>query len=76
LVAYPVLHLKRLKISVKEFMHGLEQAIIRTLKDFDVDGRVVSDAPGVWVGDSKIAAIGVKMSRFVSIHGIIAVSSP
>ena len=68
LVAYPVLDLKDWGGPVK-YVRTLEQIIIKTLRDFGVEGGVVEGMTGVWVGDEKIAAIGVKLSRGVTYHG-------
>lgn len=68
LVAYPVLDLKGWGGPVK-YVRTLEQIIIATLMDFGVESGVVDGMTGVWVGNEKIAAIGVKLSRGVTYHG-------
>ena len=77
-VAYVMIDLKRRKPDVRAYVHNLEEWIIRTLGDFNVRGERRADRIGVWVrrpdkGDGfedKIAAIGVRLKRWVSLHGI------
>ena len=69
LVAYPVLDLREWGGPVK-YVRTLEQIVITTLADFGVPAHPVEGSTGVWVGSEKIAAIGVKISRGVSYHGL------
>src|SRR5947209_11091728 len=77
-VAYVMLDLKRRRPDVRAFVAGLEQWIIRTLAAFNVRGERREDRVGVWVRrpdkgpghEDKIAAIGVRLRRWVSLHGI------
>lgn len=77
-VAYVMLDLKRRRPDVRTFVAALEQWIIRTLAAFDVRGERREDRVGVWVNrpdkglgcEDKIAAIGVRLRRWVSFHGI------
>jgi lipoyl(octanoyl) transferase len=77
-VAYVMIDLKRRKPDVRAYVNNLEQWIIRSLADFNIRGERRSDRIGVWVrrpdkGDGredKIAAIGVRLKRWVSLHGI------
>ena len=69
LVVYPVLSLREWGGPVK-YVRTLEQIIIKTLEDFKITGRLVQGLTGVWVGEEKIAAIGVKISRGVCYHGV------
>jgi lipoyl(octanoyl) transferase len=77
-VAYVMLDLKRRRPDVRAFVAGLEEWIIRTLDAFDVKGERREDRVGVWVArpdkgpghEDKIAAIGVRLRRWVSFHGI------
>ena len=68
LVAYPVVNLRDWGGPVR-YVRTLEQIIIKTLADSGVGARQVEGLTGVWVGDAKIAAIGVKISRGVAYHG-------
>jgi lipoyl(octanoyl) transferase len=77
-VAYVMLDLKRRQPDVRAYVAALEQWIIRTLAAFDVRGERREDRVGVWVArpdkgvdyEDKIAAIGVRLRRWVSLHGI------
>jgi lipoyl(octanoyl) transferase len=77
-VAYVMLDLKRRRPDVRAFVAGLEEWIIRTLAAFNVRGERREDRVGVWVRrpdkgathEDKIAAIGVRLKRWVSFHGI------
>lgn len=68
LVAYPVVDLREWGGPLK-YVRTLEQIIIKTLADFEISAGTVEKMTGVWVGDAKIAAIGVKISRGVAYHG-------
>jgi len=70
LVAYPILDLRALDEDVVRYMRALEESIIRTLADFGVAGARQRGFPGVWVGDAKIAAVGVAVKRRVTMHGM------
>jgi lipoyl(octanoyl) transferase len=79
-IAYPLIDLRRLGIGVKELVYRYEQAIIQTLEAWSVDGRRIAAAPGVFValeggagpfaGWAKIAALGVRIMRGCSLHGL------
>src|SRR5882724_2341599 len=77
-VAYVMLDLKRRRPDVRAYVAGLEEWIIRTLAAFNVRGERREDRVGVWVSrpdkgagfEDKIAAIGVRLRRWVSFHGI------
>lgn len=77
-VAYVMLDLKRRRPDVRAYVAGLEEWIIRTLATFNVRGERREDRVGVWVSrpdkgegfEDKIAAIGVRLKRWVSFHGI------
>jgi lipoyl(octanoyl) transferase len=77
-VAYVMLDLKRRRPDVRAYVAGLEEWIIRTLAAFNVRGERREDRVGVWVKrpdkgagfEDKIAAIGVRLKRWVSFHGI------
>ncbi len=69
IVGYPILDLARREIGIKQYIWSLEQVVIDTLAEYDVKGDRVGDYTGVWVGDAKICAIGIKASRYVTMHG-------
>ena len=70
IVAYPLLDLKRLGIGVREYVHRIEQAIIDTLLEWNIDGARRDGAPGVYVNDAKIAALGIRVRRGCTFHGL------
>ena len=72
LVCYPVLDLRPRGKDLHRYVSQLEQTVIDTLAAFDVDGHVVEGdhASGVWVGERKIASIGVRCARWVTTHGV------
>ena len=70
IVAYPLLDLKRLGIGVREYVHRIEQAIIDTLLEWNIDGVRRDGAPGVYVNDAKIAALGIRVRRGCTFHGL------
>lgn len=73
LVGYPILSLESFNISLKEYVEILEQAVINTIAYYGISGVRISGATGVWVenenGQRKICAIGVRASRFITMHG-------
>lgn len=77
-VAYPMLDLKKRGADVRRYVATLEEWIIRTLKHFDVKGERRADRIGVWVQrpdkgegfEDKIAALGIRVKRWVTMHGI------
>lgn len=73
LVGYPIIDLERFHIGIKEYIWRLEEAVIRTIAHYGITGERVPGIIGVWVGEGaeakKICALGVKVSRFVTMHG-------
>ncbi len=69
LVGYPILDLTNYKKSVSWYMRTLEELTIRVLKEFDIEGNRIKGLTGVWVENKKIAAQGVRISRWVTMHG-------
>ena len=73
LVGYPILDLEREGIGLRDYIHSLEEAVIRTVAEWGISGTRVAGAAGVWLTDKgplrKIAAIGVRSSRYVTMHG-------
>lgn len=70
LVVYPIFDLNRHGRDLHRWLRGLEQVVIDALSAFGIKGRRFAPNTGVWVQDRKIAAIGIKVKRWVSIHGI------
>ena len=69
LVGYPILDLSNYKKSISWYMRTLEQILIDTVSDFGIEAERIEGLTGVWVGDEKIAALGVRISRWVTMHG-------
>jgi lipoate-protein ligase B len=73
LVGYPIVHLERLGKDVHQHLRRIEETLIRALADFGLEGRRDPAYTGVWVGPEetaeKVAAIGVRVSRWVTSHG-------
>jgi len=75
LVGYPILDLESLHIGLKEYIYRMEEAIIRLLAEYNIKGEHLAGATGVWIDTDhpgktrKICAIGVKSSRYVTMHG-------
>ena len=69
-VAYLLIDIKRRKLGVRALVEDIEQAIIKLLAGFDIEARGRRDAPGVYVGDAKIAALGLRIRRGCSYHGL------
>jgi lipoyl(octanoyl) transferase len=70
LVAYPIMDLREWKRDVGAFVRAVEQTIIDTLAVYGIEAGRIPKLTGVWVGDRKIAAIGVHISRWVTSHGL------
>ena len=70
LVAYPILDLNVLNLRLHGYMRFLEQVVIDTLDRYGIRGRRDPGATGVWVDAAKICAMGVRVSRWVSMHGL------
>ena len=69
LVCYPIINLVNYKKSVSWYMRSLEQLTIEVLSEFEISAKRVKGLTGVWVGDKKIAAQGVRLTRWVTMHG-------
>ena len=74
LVGYPILHLEEYGLGLKEYIHRLEEAVIRVCASYGVQVGRVPGATGVWLdqgtpSERKICAIGVRSSHFVTMHG-------
>ena len=69
-VVYLLLDLKRRKLGVRDLVSRIEQGVIDLLGECGVEGRRRAGMPGVYVGDAKIAAIGLRITRGCSYHGV------
>ena len=70
IVVYTMLDLSRLKIGVRELVTRIEQSIIELLADHGVESNARRDAPGVYVNNAKIAALGLRVRKGCSFHGL------
>jgi lipoyl(octanoyl) transferase len=68
-VGYPILDLRPDRCDVHRYVRDLEDVMIRALGDYGVEAGRVTGLTGVWVGAEKIAAIGVRISRWITSHG-------
>ncbi len=69
IVGYPILDLRGHGQDLHKYLRDLEEVLIQTLAVYRLAGERVPGRTGVWVGDKKIAAIGIKVSRWVALHG-------
>lgn len=69
LVGYPILNLKPDRCDVHRYVRDLEEVLIATARVFGVDATRAAGLTGIWVGRDKLAAIGVRLSRWVTSHG-------
>ncbi len=74
-VCYPILNLEDYNLGLKEYLHLLEEAIIRLCGQYGIEAGRVEGATGVWLGtgtpdERKICAMGVRSSHFVTMHGL------
>lgn len=70
LVVYPLLNLRRTKLGVRALVMALEQSVIDTLAGYDIEAVSRRDAPGVYVEGAKIAALGLRIRRGCTYHGL------
>ena len=69
LVGYPIVDLSFYKRSITWYMRELEQLMIDVLKEYGIEGSTKKGLTGTWVKNHKIAALGVRISRWVTMHG-------
>lgn len=70
LVAYPIVDLNPDRRDVRKYVWSLEEAMIRTCGTFGIDASRVSGLNGAWTGERKVGAVGVRISRWVTMHGL------
>ena len=70
IVLYPLLDLRRIGIGVREYVCRIEQAIIDTLDEWNIGGQRREGAPGVYVAGAKVAALGIRVRRGCTFHGL------
>lgn len=69
LVGYPIINLKPDRCDVHRYVRDIEEVLIRTIAEFGVGGTRIAGLTGVWVGNEKIGAIGVRIARWITSHG-------
>lgn len=69
-VLYPLLDVRRGALGVRELVTALEQAVISVLAEYGITAEARADAPGVYVGEAKIASLGLRIRRGGSFHGV------
>jgi lipoyl(octanoyl) transferase len=69
IVGYPILKLQESEKDVRRFVWKLEEVLIRTAAEYGVAAERVEGLRGIWVGNEKLAAIGVRLSRWTTMHG-------
>jgi lipoyl(octanoyl) transferase len=69
LVGYPILELPKERRDVHRYVRDLEEVLIQSVSDFGITATRIPGLTGIWVGDRKLAAIGVRISRWVTSHG-------
>ncbi len=70
IVLYPLLDLRRLKVGVREYVDRIEQAVIDTLAEWNIEGGRKDGAPGVYVAGAKVMALGIRVRRGCTFHGL------
>ena len=69
IVGYPIINLKPDRCDVHRYVRDLEEVLIRVAADYGISAKRIEGLTGVWVGEEKLAAIGVRISRWITSHG-------
>jgi lipoyl(octanoyl) transferase len=69
IVVYPILNLSYYQQDLHWYLRKLEQVIIDVLKDYNIEGKRIEGLTGVWIDNNKVAAIGIKVKRWITMHG-------
>lgn len=69
IVGYPIIKLSEWKEDTHQYLRGLEEVIIKTCEEYGLKSGRNNKYTGVWINDRKIAAIGIKVSRWITMHG-------
>jgi lipoyl(octanoyl) transferase len=70
IVAYPLIDLRRVGVGVRELVNKIEQALIDTMAHWNIGAERIEGAPGVYVNGAKVAALGLRVRRGCSFHGL------
>lgn len=76
IVGYPIINLKDYRLGVKTYVEAIEKTLIDALLNFGIVANIDEKAPGVWVNSKKIAALGIRISRYVTKHGFALNNKP
>ncbi len=69
IVGYPIVNLREGEKDIRKYVCNLEEVLIRTAKDYGITATRVDGMRGIWVGNDKLAAVGVRISRWTTMHG-------
>ncbi len=69
MVGYPIINLKPDRCDVHRYVRDIEEVLIRSVAEFGITGERIAGFTGVWVGNEKVAAIGVRIARWITSHG-------
>lgn len=70
LIIYPILNLRRHQMDLHWYLRQLEEVVIRLLAGYGLTAERITGLTGVWLNEKKVAAIGIKVSRWVTMHGL------
>lgn len=70
LMMYPIINLKHHDLNVRDYVHLLEESVIQLLQTYDLETTRDCGLPGVWLNNEKIAALGIRISKGITSHGI------
>ncbi|MDQ6954013.1 MAG: lipoyl(octanoyl) transferase LipB [Mariprofundaceae bacterium] len=70
IMLYPIIHLRKRALSVRNYIHILEQSAIQTLAQYGIVAERRCSLPGVWTNEGKIVALGIRISQGVAYHGM------
>ena len=70
IVCYPIINLRRNKLSVVDYVHTLEQIMLEVVLHFGINAKRDSRNHGIWLGDSKLGSIGIAVRHGISYHGL------
>ena len=70
LMVYPLIDIRRANIGVRKLVTALEQSVVDLAAEYEIDAAARADAPGVYVGDDKLASVGLRIRRGSSFHGM------
>ncbi|MEM1754491.1 MAG: lipoyl(octanoyl) transferase LipB [Nitrososphaerota archaeon] len=69
LVGYPIMDLSGMRLDVKQYIRKLESVLVKSLRRFKVETEIKEGYPGVWIGERKVASIGIAIKNWVTFHG-------